>query len=278
MTEQAYTQLDLHDYRFKSRLTSWLVEQRRLGIECPEINQATLRSLENKPSLSVHKRADQLLQYTANKSSAIGDAVAFTNPLVTCPAFAWSESISLSEIGFLLNYLKEKSWIQESESTSKNFTLTVNGHTRISEIANVVVESSQVFVAMWFDASTEQAWNEGIRAAIEDTGYEPCRIDMKQHINKIEDEVIAEIRRSRFVVADFTHGDKGARGSVYYEAGFAHGLKIPVIFTCREDMLNKVHFDTSHYSHIVWSSPEELRKKLADKISAVIGDGPNKSE
>ena len=47
-------------------------------------------------------------------------------------------------------------------------------------------------------------------------------------MDKIDDEIIGEIRRSRFLVADFTHGDKGARGSVYYEAGFAYGLGLPV--------------------------------------------------
>jgi hypothetical protein len=34
--------------------------------------------------------------------------------------------------------------------------------------------------------------------AIRDSGYEPMRIDRKEHINKIDDEIIAEIRRSCF--------------------------------------------------------------------------------
>ena len=83
-------------------------------------------------------------------------------------------------------------------------------------------------------------------------------------------------KRSRFVVADFTQGEDGARGSVYYEAGFAHGLGIEVIFACREDALQNVHFDTRQYNHIVWETPEELRERLAARISAVIGDGPHK--
>ena len=52
--------------------------------------------------------------------------------------------------------------------------------------------------------------------------------------------------------------------------------KIDVIFTCREDALQNVHFDTRQYNHIVWKTPEELRKGLAARISAVIGDGPQK--
>ena len=78
------------------------------------------------------------------------------------------------------------------------------------------------------------------------------------------------------MVADFTQGKTGARGGVYYEAGFAHGLGIPVIFTCRNESLDKVHFDTRQYNHIVWTDPAKLRTDLRNRIAAVIGDGPNR--
>ena len=67
---------------------------------------------------------------------------------------------------------------------------------------------------MWFDPSMEDAYTEGIKPAIQDAGYEPLRIDRVEHINKIDDEIIKEIRRSQFVVADFTSDDKGARGGL----------------------------------------------------------------
>ena len=59
---------------------------------------------------------------------------------------------------------------------------------------------------MWFDESMDQAFEVGIEPAIEEAGYKPLRIDRKEHVNKIDDEIIAELRRSRFVVADFTQG------------------------------------------------------------------------
>ena len=71
---------------------------------------------------------------------------------------------------------------------------------------------------------------EGLRRGIEDAGYQALRIDKKEDVVKIDDEIISEIRRSRFLVADFTQGNDGARGGVYFEAGFALGLGIPVIF------------------------------------------------
>ena len=127
---------------------------------------------------------------------------------------------------------------------------------------------------MWFDGVMKDVQEEGLLPAIRDAGYAPILINRKEHVNKIDDEIIAEIRRSRFIVADFTHGDDGARGGVYYEAGFAHGLGIPVIFTCRKNVFEKVHFDTRQYNHIVWETPKELRDSLANRIAAVVGDGP----
>ena len=103
---------------------------------------------------------------------------------------------------------------------------------------------------------------------------EAQRIDRKEHSNKIDDEIIAEIRRSRFVVADFTCEREKVRGGVYYEAGFALGLGLPVIWTCRKDCLDYLHFDTRQYNHIVWETPEELYARLKARIGAFIGDGP----
>ena len=61
---------------------------------------------------------------------------------------------------------------------------------------------------------------------------------------------------------------------MYYEAGFAHGLDLPVIFTCRDDAVETLHFDTEHYNHIVWTTSMDLREGLRNRILAVIGEGP----
>ena len=151
--------------------------------------------------------------------------------------------------------------------------VTIDGYSRIADrLTNV--DSSQAFVAMWFDESMDEAARNGIELGIEDAGYRPYRIDREDYIDKIEDEVIAQIRRSRFLVADFNHGADGARGSVYYEAGFAHGLGLQVIFTCRKDAMKTLHFDTAHYPHIDWADPAELCERLKKRILAVIGEGP----
>ncbi len=119
---------------------------------------------------------------------------------------------------------------------------------------------------MWFHEVMDAVYTQGLRPAIADAGYDPLRIDQKKHNDKIDDEIVAEIRRSGLLVADFT----GDRGGVYYEAGLAVGLGIPVIRTCRKDHLPQLHLDTRQFLHLVWETPEELYTLLFDHIRATV--------
>ncbi len=265
--------------RKKARLTSWLINQRRLGVTRPQIHVYEIEEVFRRPDMSVHARADQLLKYIQGKSAYIGsrlelpknDEEPFGQEL-----FAYTESTNSYELVFLLNFLVAQNWLNEISETFGyvEVEITVDGFSRLAEVDNEVSISSRAFVAMWFHESTNQAWEAGIKPGIEDSGYEAVRIDRQEHVNKIDDQIIAEINRSRFIVADFTQGSDGARGGVYYEAGYAHGLGLPVIFTCREDVFENIHFDTRQYNHIVWENVEDLRRSLSNRISAAIGDGP----
>ena len=85
---------------------------------------------------------------------------------------------------------------------------------------------------------------------------------------------MAEIRRSRFVVADYT----GQVNGVYFEAGFALGLGLRVIPTCRADEVPNLHFDIKHLNTLLWSPLAELADGLNRRIRAVIGVGPAASD
>ncbi len=254
----------------KARLTTWLIDQRNQGSEQPTITSNIIEHVKIKSSLGVHERATRLLKFISGLANAIGETVTVHGN--THSAYAWSESTTWGEIEFLIRYLEKIGWLEGHYVPGGMFrgTVTVTGHSQIAEQATNF-DSSQSFIAMWFHDSMAEAFEKGIKPAVAEAGYEPLRIDQKEHINKIDDEIIAEIRRSRFLVADFTQGSDGARGGVYYEAGFAHGLGIPVIFTCRQDAVESLHFDTNHYNHIVWENPEDLREKLRNRILAVIG-------
>lgn len=127
---------------------------------------------------------------------------------------------------------------------------------------------------MWFDDSTEEPYCEGIKQAIKNAGYMLIRIDTEHYTGSIVDRVLSENRRSRFIVVDCTHKKGNARGSVYFEAGFAQGLGFQVISTCRHDCVDYVHFDAKQFNHIVWKETADLREQLQARITALFGDGP----
>ena len=284
----------------KSRLTTWLVDQRLQGDLRPVVTDEIVEYAVNRNPLPIFERAGRLLRFLSEQSTVAGEFISLsqhsgefardsfgspiypdipTNPIFLA-AMAWSESISYDEILYLVDYLEENGWVHESFKgnnailRSRAYCVTVSGHVRIAE-ESANANASQAFVAMWLDDSIKRAYDEGIAPAIRDCGFEPKRIDRDPTVDKIDDAIIAEIRRSRFLVADFTHGNEGARGGVYYEAGFAHGLKIPVIFTCHSDVIDEIHFDTRQYAHIVWTNTRELWGGLKDRILARIGQGPN---
>ncbi|KOP78148.1 hypothetical protein AMS59_13705 [Lysinibacillus sp. FJAT-14745] len=170
------------------------------------------------------------------------------------------------ELVGMITYMVENGMIYGSKGYPDNFKITIKGWERLNELNSSEVDSKQVFVAMWFNEEVETAYTNAIEQAIKDNGYEPIRIDKVQHNNKIDDEIIANIKKSNFVVADFT----GHRGGVYFEAGYAMGLGLPVIWCCRKDHLDDLHFDTRQYSHLVWETEEELYSLLDNRVKATI--------
>jgi hypothetical protein len=136
----------------------------------------------------------------------------------------------------------------------------------VENLQKTEVGNKRAFVAMWFDESMKDYYKDGIKKAIEEAGYVPVRIDLQDFNEKICDEIIAEIKRCKFLVSDFS----GQRSGVYFEAGFAKGLGRPVIFTVKKNDVEKLHFDTRQYNHIVYDSPEELHNKLYNRICATI--------
>jgi Nucleoside 2-deoxyribosyltransferase len=152
-------------------------------------------------------------------------------------------------------------------TNSVHLTLSMKGWNQIQPLPRPGGIPGRCFVAMWFSEELRAAYEQGIKPAVKKaTGKEPLRIDQKEHNNEITDEIMAEIRNAQFIVADFT----GHRAGVYYEAGFAMGLGRPVIWSCREDQLSGLHFDTNHKNHIVWQSPEDLQEKLYRRIRMTI--------
>ena len=188
----------------------------------------------------------------------------------------WSQN--LDELKFILGeYLsKEKQFINEIRSATEPLKITPKGWAYLDSLRKINLDSQIGFIAMWFDPRLDSVF-KAIEKGIENAQYRPERIDKKEHNNRIDDEIMASIKKSRFVVSDFT----GNIGGVYFEAGYALGLGIEVIWLVREKALHRVHFDNRQYNFITWKCEKEndlnvLSRNLQHRIERTIGIGSYK--
>ena len=174
---------------------------------------------------------------------------------------------------FFLQSLASQGFIEIDEYTLDTVvpecTLTARGWLEIENINRSGSDSSDAFIAMSFHPD-RSAYDQAITSAIAGAGYNPVRIDRVEHVNRIDDEIIAHIRKSKFLVADFTD----QRNGVYFEAGFMLGMGRPVIWLCEKSDLANVHFDTRQYNTIDYADTDDLRKRLQFRIEALLGKGP----
>jgi hypothetical protein len=172
----------------------------------------------------------------------------------------------------MVDYLHNETHYLDRHSTTV-FKISPKGWAHIHSVQHGRGVGELAFIAMSFAPSLD-AVSTVLAEAIDAAGFKPLRIDKHPHNNKIDDEIVAAIRRSKFVVCDFT----GQRGGVYFEAGFALGLGLPVIWVCQKDEIDDVHFDNRQYNFILWESDKlhERKRALQARIEATIGIGPLK--
>ena len=198
------------------------------------------------------EKLDKLLLWIFNNMEFFYQAVRVE---MDQPAIAYAKNAT--ELKTMTRALKDLGYVaitKDAISDHAECRVTVEGVKRAELLQTEKSNSKRVFVAMWFTDEMRKVFNDHIKPAIGEIGYEPFTIDMKEHNDDICDHIIAEIRQCKFIVADFT----GNRGGVYFEAGFGYGLGKPVIWTCRKDVLEEVHFDVNHYNFIAWETGEEL--------------------
>jgi len=237
-------------------------ENTELGNKPIEINRDNTEKLLNSKDIpSPLEKMDKILLYIYKSTSAPGKWKEITSKVDYPVAYATDES----EMKFYLDNLLQRNLIElASPQMPDVFRLTIQGWERIDELRRKSPEGNQCFVAMWFKDDFFDEVYPAIKNAIEKSGYNPKCLKIKIHNNKICDEIIAELRKSSLCVADITEH----RAAVYFEAGFAFGLNIPVIYTCK-DGTTLDNIDTNQYPHITWKNTQDLETQLTEKILAL---------
>lgn len=224
------------------------------------------------PKYSPPEKIDRLLQVLGEYSVELGEPALFD----TMRDYPLIVANSGNEAQFLVGELirRKLAWEDSNRVLGPRLIVTMDGWKRIEELKTSGRSLTQCFVAMAFRKDTDRIWEDVIEPAITDAGYKPLRIDRMHHVNRIDDEIIAQIRRSRFMVADFTL----QRGGVYFESGMMSGLGRNVIWMCHADELapeKGLHFDIRQFNFLTYADANEtIKKRLYDRILAIEGVGP----
>ncbi|MEH6630179.1 MAG: hypothetical protein V7776_05110 [Halopseudomonas aestusnigri] len=250
-------------------LRGWISDENRRGSEA-KIDKDNIKSIFSRSFPTVLERAEKILLEALKGNSELGVNSYKDDPRLVSASYSTNQR----ELDYLLELLKSEQMASFSVATGNEFSIEPAGHARYEELTRGSNDnSSKAFVAMWFNKEMDVPYTYGIKVGIERAGYEPTKVNEGEYVHKICDEIIASINSAKFVVADFTDH----RGGVYYEAGYAMGRGLHVIWTCRSDYIDDLHFDIQQYNCIVWDKdkPEELAIALNKRIRAVCNPGPH---
>lgn len=201
--------------------------------------------------------------------------------------------------GFLDKVATKRALVGGHSLDRSSFVVTPKGW-RYLEGDSTQSSSRSVFVAMWFSEFTKPL-REVIRKVLKEKDYDSVFVDelptrsnlnpeQKQDLamnSTIDNMIIANIRRAKFVIADLScfpgekmtsaiykqrDGTPETRDVVcagaYFEAGYASALEKPIIYLVNRKQTP--HFDVNHIPYITWdeNSLNDLFTELRNGIEA----------
>lgn len=218
----------------------------------------------------IEEKIQKLLQRLREKTEFFGQEVGLGDVETLVP-LAYAKNSA--ELLALFTLMTEKKLAKigvttNGEMRTVKIALSANGWDVTNSLEKENKESDRGFIAIWFDDSMNESI-DAIGEAITECGFRSICIRDEHFSEKIMDKALGEIRKSRFVVVDLT----GERGSVFFEAGFAHGLGIETIYVYKEQDVKErtlLEFYVRHYQCYKYKTQTDLKEVLKNAIGARI--------
>jgi len=251
------------------KVSSWIYEQNNEFNNVPEIDEEKFIAVMKMPDKKIKEKFDFMMKYLANISLKKTD---INYIKVACWMKDDDEQGALLTKAIDMGYV---SGIEVQGSAAGTYIISINnpklsfdGLEYVESLNEPNINSKQVFAAFYFSDEIKEIFDTEVRKAVEECGLTYTRVSSSTtaHDTTINDEIIAMIKSSRIVIADFTDH----RNSVYFEAGYALGMKLPLIWTCRSDHADKLSFDTRQYPHILWDTADDLQQQLINRIKTIL--------
>lgn len=261
-----FEQILAKDNYNRIRMSSWIREQNSAGI-IPTILLENFSQLKDIKDKKINQKYEFLLKYMYSKKRI---QIELSNLNRLYLVLFWCED--LDEFNILLSKAVELNHLKlvSNGMNYQEYSISYDGKEFVENLG-LDNNSNKIFMAFHFTEKMKKEFELTIQRAVNDASegkLEAVRVSSSttDHDAKIDDELIGMIKSSKAVIADFT----GNRTAVYYEAGFAMGLGIPVIWTCKKDDVDNLSFDTRQYPHIIWENEEDLYTQVVNRLKAKI--------
>lgn len=257
---------------------TYLFVQRRpnQGLYPVDYEQIIERNVLPNPS----EQIDELILFLGKKSRTWGENIDLNwdkKDGVHYQLESWIGAINKENFNAVLDQATQLKLISTFSSPTLETSyicLQFAGWNYFHKLAKYQKNSKQIFMAMQFNEEARNFVNTHLKPLTKKLGFDLKLLDeIISEENLIDDKLRVEIKHSRLLVCDLTHGNQGA----YWEAGYAEGLDIPVLYICRHDVLKskakgkKPHFDVDHQVIYSWEENNtESIKKFKEQLEAKI--------
>ncbi|CAM4210807.1 hypothetical protein L1N85_14100 [Paenibacillus alkaliterrae] len=213
--------------------------------------------IKNCPKIpvSIEDKGGRLLQYLYRHSEGPGEAVVI-HPLTH--SFNLTYSPNLQELVYIIEKLREEQLIIREGMT---FKLTEIGWSEAAARAGGRKLKS-CFVLLSDDRELSKQWSESVLPKLEQCGYLPSLFNQSGVENR-DNQSLQLISESKLIIADLTN----LSPEVYFAAGYALGMNVPVIWTVKHNDRDKLNVQTRLIRPFVWDTAEELAVLLQQRLS-----------
>lgn len=217
-----------------------------------------LEDISNSPNipLDLEEKGIRLLQYLYRHSKQAGEPVKI-HPLSR--NFNLTYSPNLQELVYIIDKLKSEEFIAREGETLR---LTAKGwNEAVARAGGRKLKPCLVLLPQ--HAELYKDWPENVFPKIGECGYFPRLLTQLDKAGSREDDLIGHVSESKLVIADLT----SLSPEVYFAAGYALGLEIPVIWTTKRTGDHKLSVPSPQIRPLIWDTAEELADKLQRKLT-----------
>ena len=170
------------------RLSGWVRDQNAAGGVPATLTRETWHQVVRRRLPGLRERANRVLGVIARKHPDVRKMINLPELAEELELLGVTYSQTSDEAMQLIHILLDDGYLKWGTTPGRDGHLTPKG-LLAAEALGASGSGSQGFVAMSFDPSLREVWTNGFHPGIFTAGYDPVRIDNKDYVGAITDEM-----------------------------------------------------------------------------------------